>query len=148
VTLGCCRAGPVGIVSGRGCWWFGAFRRAAGDGGGSHGVCSRAESAAIEPPPTTAGETTDTPLLRPAEVVVVAPTPSVVGAVEGVVGGAGPFSPQPAAAAMEEVLTDKIRIPLRSASVRTPHLFHHGIPKVLVNPQSKGITSVQSTSTH
>jgi hypothetical protein len=40
------------------------------------------------------------------------------------------------------VLTDKRRIPLRSASVRTPHLFHHGIPKVLVNPQSKGITSV------
>jgi hypothetical protein len=22
------------------------------------------------------------------------------------------------------------------------HLFHHGIPKVLVNPQNKGITSV------
>jgi hypothetical protein len=41
----------------------------------------------------------------------------------------------------QEVLTDKRRIPLRSASVRTPHLFHHGIPKVLVNPRSKGITS-------
>jgi hypothetical protein len=40
------------------------------------------------------------------------------------------------------VLTDKRHIPLRSASIRTPHLFHHGIPKVLVNPQSKGITSV------
>jgi hypothetical protein len=39
------------------------------------------------------------------------------------------------------MLTDKRRIPLRSASVRTPHLFHHGIPKVLVNPRSKGITS-------
>jgi hypothetical protein len=39
------------------------------------------------------------------------------------------------------LLTDKRRIPLRSASVRTPHLFHHGIPKVLVNPRSKGITS-------
>jgi hypothetical protein len=39
------------------------------------------------------------------------------------------------------VLTDKRRIPLRSASVRTPHLFHHGIPEVLVNPRSKGITS-------
>jgi hypothetical protein len=39
------------------------------------------------------------------------------------------------------VLMDKIRIPLRSASVRTPHLFHQGIPKVLVNPRSKGITS-------
>jgi hypothetical protein len=39
------------------------------------------------------------------------------------------------------VLTDKTRIPLRSASVRTPHLFHHGIPKVLDNPRSKGITS-------
>jgi hypothetical protein len=46
------------------------------------------------------------------------------------------------------VLTDKRRIPLRSASVRTPHLFHHGIPKVLVNPRSKGITSVRSTFTH
>jgi hypothetical protein len=45
-------------------------------------------------------------------------------------------------------LTDKRRIPLRSASIRTPHLFHHGIPKVLVNPRSKGITSVRSTSTH
>jgi hypothetical protein len=40
------------------------------------------------------------------------------------------------------LLTDKRRIPLRSASVRTSHLFHHGIPKVLVNPRSKGITSV------
>jgi hypothetical protein len=46
------------------------------------------------------------------------------------------------------LLTDKRRIPLRSASVRTPHLFHHGIPKVLVNPRSKGITSVRSTTTH
>jgi hypothetical protein len=46
------------------------------------------------------------------------------------------------------VLTDKRRIPLRSASVRTPHLFHHGIPKILVNPRSKGITNVQSTSKH
>jgi hypothetical protein len=46
------------------------------------------------------------------------------------------------------VLTDKRRIPLWSASVRTPHLFHHGIPKVLVNPRSKGITSVRSTTTH
>jgi hypothetical protein len=46
------------------------------------------------------------------------------------------------------VLMDKIRIPLRSASVQTPHLFHHGIPKVLVNPRSKGITSVRSTTTH
>jgi hypothetical protein len=41
-----------------------------------------------------------------------------------------------------KMLTDKRRIPLRSVSVRTPHLFHHGIPKVLVNPRSKGITSV------
>jgi hypothetical protein len=47
-----------------------------------------------------------------------------------------------------KVLTDERSIPLRSASVRTPHLFHHGIPKVLVNPRSKGITSVQSTSKH
>jgi hypothetical protein len=42
----------------------------------------------------------------------------------------------------KRLLTDKRRIPLRSASVRTSHLFHHGIPKVLVNPRSKGITSV------
>jgi transposase InsO family protein len=49
---------------------------------------------------------------------------------------------------VERVLMDKRRIPLRSASVRTPHLFHHGIPKVLVNPRSKGITSVRSTMTH
>jgi hypothetical protein len=42
---------------------------------------------------------------------------------------------------IDGVLTDKRRIPLRSATVRTPHLFHHGIPKVLVNPRSKGITS-------
>jgi hypothetical protein len=47
-----------------------------------------------------------------------------------------------------QLLTDKRRIPLRSASIRTPHLFHHGIPKVLVNPRSKGITSVQSTFMH
>jgi hypothetical protein len=46
------------------------------------------------------------------------------------------------------LLTDKRRIPLRPASVQTPHLFHHGIPKVLVNPRSKGITSVQSTFMH
>jgi hypothetical protein len=46
------------------------------------------------------------------------------------------------------LLTDKRHIPLRSASVRTPLLFHHGIPKVLVNPRSKGITSVRSTTTH
>jgi hypothetical protein len=48
---------------------------------------------------------------------------------------------------LAKVLTDKRRIPLRSASVRTPHLFHHEIPKVLVNPRSKGITSVRSTFT-
>jgi hypothetical protein len=47
-----------------------------------------------------------------------------------------------------QLLTDKRRIPLQSASIRTPHLFHHGIPKVLVNPRSKGITSVQSTFMH
>jgi hypothetical protein len=43
---------------------------------------------------------------------------------------------------LDAVLTDKRCIPLRFASVRTQHLFHHGIPKVLVNPRSKGITSV------
>jgi hypothetical protein len=41
-----------------------------------------------------------------------------------------------------KMLTDKRRVPLRPASVRTPHHFHHGIPKVLVNPWSKRITSV------
>jgi hypothetical protein len=46
------------------------------------------------------------------------------------------------------MLTDKRRIPLRSSSVRTPQLFHQGIPKVLVNPRSKGIISVRSTTTH
>jgi hypothetical protein len=46
------------------------------------------------------------------------------------------------------VLMDKRCIPLRSSSVWTPHLFHHGIPKVLVNPRSKGITSVRSNSKH
>jgi hypothetical protein len=43
---------------------------------------------------------------------------------------------------VRQLLMNKRRIPLRSASVRTPHLFHHRIPKVLVNPRSKGITSV------
>jgi hypothetical protein len=56
----------------------------------------------------------------------------------------GEFSP----ISLGWLLTDKRHIPLRYASVRTPHRFHHGIPKVLVNPRSKGITSVQSTSTH
>jgi hypothetical protein len=46
------------------------------------------------------------------------------------------------------LLTDRRCIPLRSTSVWTPHLFHHGIPKVLVNPRGKGITSVRSTITH
>jgi hypothetical protein len=46
------------------------------------------------------------------------------------------------------LLMDKRRIPVRSTSVRTPHRFHHGIAKVLVNPRSKGITSVQSTTTN
>jgi hypothetical protein len=49
--------------------------------------------------------------------------------------------------AASTVLTDKRRIPLRFASVQAPHLFHHGIPKVLVNLRSKGITSVRSTFT-
>jgi hypothetical protein len=59
-----------------------------------------------------------------------------------------PCPPRTHADATAVLLTDKRRIPLRSASVRTPHLFHHGIPKVLVNPRSKGITSVRSTTTH
>jgi hypothetical protein len=52
-----------------------------------------------------------------------------------------------AAPVRAQVLTNKRCIPLRSASVRTPHLFHHGIPKVLVNPRSKWITSIRSTFT-
>jgi hypothetical protein len=61
------------------------------------------ESAAMEPPPTTAGEATDAPLLQLVEASTVGPMPSVVGTVEGVVGGAGPSPPQPAVTAMEEV---------------------------------------------
>jgi hypothetical protein len=52
---------------------------------------------------------------------------------------------QPAGGVGVQLLTDKWCIPLRSASVWTPHLFHHGIRKVLVNPRSMGITSVRST---
>jgi hypothetical protein len=37
------------------------------------------------------------------------------------------------------LLTDKRRIPLRFASVRSPHLFHHGIAKVLVNRGARGL---------
>jgi hypothetical protein len=62
----------------------------------------------------------------------------------------GAFRPRARGASPEgafNLLTDKRHIPLRSASVRTPHFFHHGIPKVLVNPRSKGITSVRSTFT-
>jgi hypothetical protein len=59
-----------------------------------------------------------------------------------------PPEPSRVARPLMSMLTDKRRIPLRSASVRTPHLFHHGIPKVLVNPRSKGITRVRSTTTH
>jgi hypothetical protein len=62
-----------------------------------------AESATIAPPPPAVGETTDMPLLQPAEAAMVAPTPSMVGAVEEVVGGAKLSSSQPVVAAVEEV---------------------------------------------
>jgi hypothetical protein len=61
------------------------------------------ESVVIEPPPMSAGESTNAPLLQPAEAGMDAPTPSVVGVVEGVVEGVGPSSSQPAAATAEEV---------------------------------------------
>jgi hypothetical protein len=61
------------------------------------------ESVVIEPPPMPAGESTDVPLLEPVEAVVDAPTPSVVSAAEGAIGGAGPSSSQLVAAAGEEV---------------------------------------------
>jgi hypothetical protein len=57
----------------------------------------------IEPLPTSIGESTDAPLLQPAEASMAAHTPSVAGTVEGVIGGVGPSSPQPVAAAAEEV---------------------------------------------
>jgi hypothetical protein len=62
------------------------------------------ESVVIEPPLTPAGESTDAPLLQAAKAAVDAPTPLVIGAVEGVIGGAGPSSSQPATATTEEVL--------------------------------------------
>jgi hypothetical protein len=61
------------------------------------------ESIVIEPPLTSAGESTDVPLLQPAETAVDAPTSSEVDVVSGVVGGAGPSSPQPATTVAEEV---------------------------------------------
>jgi hypothetical protein len=61
------------------------------------------ESAAIEPPSPTAGETTDAPLLEPIEAAVVVPTPSMVGAFEEAVRGAEPSSPQPTTTTVEEV---------------------------------------------
>jgi hypothetical protein len=51
------------------------------------------ESAVIEPPPRTDGETKDAPLLRPAEAAETVPTPSMVGAVEKVIKGPGPSPP-------------------------------------------------------
>jgi hypothetical protein len=92
VALGCHRAGPTGVASGWGCWRFGALCRARGGGGVLSESAADAKSAAIEPP-TTTGETTDAPLLQPIEPAVAAPTPSVAGAVEGVVRGAGPPPP-------------------------------------------------------
>jgi hypothetical protein len=59
------------------------------------------ESTAIAPPPSTAGGIVDAPLLQPAKAAVATPTPSMVGAVEEVVGGAEPSSTQPTVTAEE-----------------------------------------------
>jgi hypothetical protein len=64
---------------------------------------AKGDSVVIEPPPISAGESTNAPLLQPAEAGMDTPTPSVVGVVEGVVEGVGPSSSQPAAATAEEV---------------------------------------------
>jgi hypothetical protein len=60
------------------------------------------ESVVIVPLPTSVGEGIGVSLLQPAEAATAAPAPSVVGAVEGVIGGAGPSSPQPVATVVEE----------------------------------------------
>jgi hypothetical protein len=103
------------------------------------------ESAAIEPLPMFVGESTNTPPLQPAEAAVVAPTPSVVGVVEGVIGRVGPSSPQPAAAVAEEL--PGLRQP---ATVPQEHDAPEGVTKV-ASPQerdaSKGARRAASPKT-
>jgi hypothetical protein len=54
-------------------------------------------------PPTPTGVGMVASLPQPAEAVTATPAASVVDAVEGVVGGAGPSSPRLVAAAAEDV---------------------------------------------
>jgi hypothetical protein len=84
------------------------------------------ESAVIDPLPTSVRENTDAPLLQPAEAAMTAPTPSVVSAVEGVVGGVGPSSPQPVAATAEEVLVPSQ--PIVSPQERDAPRARQGLP--------------------
>jgi hypothetical protein len=67
-----------------------------------------AELVVIVPPPTSPGESMGASLPQPAEAVMATPTAPVVGTAEGVVGGAGPSSPRPAATAAEEVLVPSL----------------------------------------
>jgi hypothetical protein len=62
------------------------------------------ESAVDVPPLTSVEKGMGVSLPQPTEAVMAAPTALVVGMAEGVVGGAGPSSPRPAAAVAEEVL--------------------------------------------
>jgi hypothetical protein len=73
------------------------------------------ESAAVVmSPPSPAREGTGASLPQPVETVVATPATSVVDAVEGDIGGAGPSLPRPVAALAEEVL-----VPSQPATV--PH---------------------------
>jgi hypothetical protein len=62
------------------------------------------ELAVVVSPPSPIREGAGASLPQPAEVVTAAPTASVVGVAEGVVGEVGPSSPRSVAAAVEEVL--------------------------------------------
>jgi hypothetical protein len=62
------------------------------------------ESVVVVSLPSPDREGTGASLPQPAETVTAAPTALVVDMAEGVVGGAGPSSPQPVAAVAEEVL--------------------------------------------
>jgi hypothetical protein len=72
------------------------------------------ESAVVMSPPSPAREGTGASLPQPVETVVATPSTSVVDAVEGDIGGAGPSLPRPVAALAEEVL-----VPSQPATV--PH---------------------------
>jgi hypothetical protein len=93
-----------------------ALRQDEGAGGSVPSVASEAaervlgesaagtESVVIVSPPTPVGEGMGASQTQPTEAVTVVPATLVVGTVEGVVGGAGPSSPRPVVAAVEEVL--------------------------------------------